>query len=208
MWKLKGATIPYMMLVALLVATSAALFSTYLYMLDNIKDMFAGDLDIALKALLSVEPGQTAETYVAVPKDTKIVFCPGEPSLCSPTPPQCQEAPGCIRIISPVRTTDIPTQAIIKTPQHQIPTGTYVIKAHAEIPDKNLITACRIIYQAIQEATQKPEDKTCNEIKQIINLIPQEVLPQIDVSKICDATLEFYRIACVKKVIYIDITPS
>ncbi len=210
----------YVFLVALLVAATAAIYGTYLYMLDKAKDFHTEDIAAAIKTLLDIEPGQTKTAHVAIPHGTTIKICPDKECRCG--------APTCIVITGPTTTATIPTTAKVILPTqtgYVIPAGTYIIKARAEPPDLDKITTCRIAYQAVadirnlltnacQQTVHDVITQITSELEQ--NQVIQLLLENFDISQIisslgnpCD-NLEkvpdaIYRYFCVTKKIYLEI---
>jgi len=214
----------YVLLAALLVAATAAIYGTYLYMLDKAKDFHTEDVAAAVKALLDLEPGQSKTAHVAIPHGTTLKICPDKECHCG--------APTCIAVTGPTTATVIGTTAEViiqpsKTPQTEyvLPAGTYIIKAHAEPPDLEKITICRVAYQAVVDA-QKLISKGCNAaVNEIINRIENiastspeisswldSSLLQKQVSALCekgeDVPKFIYGYFCIKKKIYLEVTPT
>jgi hypothetical protein len=212
----------YVLLVALLVATTAAIYGTYLYMLDRAKDFHTEDVAAAVKALLDIEPGQSKTAHVAIPHGTTLKICPDDECRCG--------APTCIAVTGPTTATVIGTTAEViiqpsKTPQtdYVLPAGTYIIKARAEPPDLEKITMCRVAYQAVVDA-QKLISKGCNAaVDEIINRIKNIVSASPDISSLLQNLREqgyalcekeedvpkfIYGYFCIKKKIYLEVTPT
>jgi hypothetical protein len=217
----------YVLLVALLVAAAAAIYGTYLYMLDKAKDFHTEDVAAAVKALLDLEPGQSKTAHVAIPHDTTLKICPDKECRCG--------APTCIAVTSPTTAAVIGTTAEViiqpgKTPQTEyvLPAGTYIIKAHAELPDLEKITICRVAYQAVVDA-QKLISNGCNAaVDEIINRLSNITSAFPDISSWLDPSLLenlkeqgyalcekegdvpkfIYGYFCVKKKIYLEVTPT
>jgi len=210
----------YVLLVALLVAATAAIYGTYLYMLDKAKDFHTEDVAAAIKALLDLEPGQSKTAHVAIPHGTTLKICPDEECRCG--------APTCIAVTGPTTATVIGTTAEVITPQTVLPAGTYIIKARAEPPDLEKITMCRVAYQAVVDA-QKLITKGCNAaVDEIINRIKNIVSASPEVSSWLDSSLLqnlreqgyalcekgedipkfIYGYFCIKKKIYLEVTPT
>jgi len=191
----------YVLLAALLVAATAAIYGTYLYMLDKAKDFHTEDVAAAVKALLDLEPGQSKTAHVAIPHGTTLKICPDKECHCG--------APTCIAVTGPTTASVIGTTAEViiqpgKTPQTEyvLPAGTYIIKAHAEPPDLEKITICRVAYQAVVDA-QKLISKGCNAaVNEIINRIENIASTSPEISSWLDSSLlqNLNRSArCVKK---------
>jgi len=218
----------YVLLVALLVAATAAIYGTYLYMLDKAKDFHTEDVAAAaVKAMLDLEPGQSKTAHVAIPHDTTLKICPDNECHCG--------APTCIAVTSPTTAAVIGTTAEViiqpgNTPQTEyvLPAGTYVIKARAELPDLEKITICRVAYQAVVDA-QKLIIKGCNAVvDEIINRLRDIASESPEISSWLDPSLlEYlrelgyalcekggdvpkfiYGYFCVKKKIYLEVTPT
>jgi hypothetical protein len=217
----------YVLLVALLVAATAAIYGTYLYMLDKAKDFHTEDVAAAVKALLDLEPGQSKTAHVAIPHGTTLKICPDKECRCG--------APTCIAVTGPTTATVIGTTAEViiqpsKTPQTEyvLPTGTYIIKARAEPPDLEKIIMCRVAYQAVVDA-QKLITKGCNAaVDEIINRIKNIASASQDISSWLDSSLLqnlreqgyalcekgedvpkfIYGYFCIKKKIYLEVTPT
>ncbi len=217
----------YVLLVALLVAATAAIYGTYLYMLDKAKDFHTEDVAAAVKALLDLEPGQSKTAHVAIPHGTTLKICPDKECRCG--------APTCIAVTGPTTATVIGTTAEViiqpsKTPQTEyvLPAGTYIIKARAEPPDLEKITMCRVAYQAVIDA-QKLISKGCNAaVDEIINRIKNIVSASPEISSWLDSRLLqnlreqgyaqcergedvpkfIYGYFCIKKKIYLEVTPT
>ena len=218
----------YVLLVALLVAATAAIYGTYLYMLDKAKDFHTEDVAAAaVKALLDLEPGQSKTAHVAIPHDTTLKICPDKECHCG--------APTCIVAAGPTTATVIGTTAEViiqpgDTPQTEyvLPAGTYIIKARAELPDLEKITICRVAYQAVVDA-QKLITKGCNAaVDEIINRLSNITSAFPDISSWLDPSLLenlreqgyalcekggdvpkfIYGYFCVKKKIYLEVTPT
>jgi hypothetical protein len=139
-------------------------------------------------------------------------------------------SPHCIAVTGPTTATVIGTTAEViiqpgKTPQTEyvLPAGTYVIKARAEPPDLEKITMCRVAYQAVVDA-QKLISKGCNAaVDEIINRInniastPPEISSLLQnlreqASALCekgeDVPKFIYGYFCIKKKIYLEVTPT
>jgi hypothetical protein len=212
----------YVLLVALLVAATAAIYGTYLYMLDKAKDFHTEDVAAAVKALLDLEPGQSKTAHVAIPHGTTLKICPDKECHCG--------APTCIAVTGPTTATVIGTTAEViiqpsKTLQTEyvLPAGTYIIKARAEPPDLENITMCRVAYQAVVDA-QKLITKGCNAaVDEIINRIKNIVSASPEISSLLQNLREqgyaqcekgedvpkfIYSYFCIKKKIYLEVTPT
>jgi hypothetical protein len=217
----------YVLLVALLVAAAAAIYGTYLYMLDKAKDFHTEDVAAAVKALLDLEPGQSKTAHVAIPHGTTLKICPDRECHCG--------APTCIVVTGPTTATVIGTTAEViiqpsKTPQTEyvLPAGTYIIMARAEPPDREKITMCRVAYQAVVDA-QKLISKGCSAVvDEIINRIKNLASASPDISSWLDSSLLqnlreqgyelcekgedvpkfIYGYFCVKKKIYLEVTTT
>jgi hypothetical protein len=215
----------YVLLVALLVAATAAIYGTYLYMLDKAKDFHTEDVAAAIKALLDLEPGQSKTAHVAIPHGTTLKICPDKECRCG--------APTCIAVTGPTTATVIGTTAEViiqpsKTPQTVLPAGTYIIKARAEPPDLEKITMCRVAYQAVVDAQKlitkgcnAAVDETINRIKNIASASPG-ISSWLDTSllqnlreqgyALCekgeDVPKFIYGYFCIKKKIYLEVTPT
>jgi hypothetical protein len=212
----------YVLLVALLVAATAAIYGTYLYMLDKAKDFHTEDVATAVKALLDLEPGQSKTAHVAIPHGTTLKICPDKECRCG--------APTCIAVTGPTTATVIGTTAevIIQPSKYVLPAGTYIIKARAEPPDLEKITMCRVAYQAVIDA-QKLISKGCNAVvDEIINRIKNIVSASPGISSWLDTSLLqnlreqgyalcekgedvpkfIYGYFCIKKKIYLEVTPT
>ena len=206
----------YVLLVALLVAAAAAIYGTYLYMLDKAKDFHTEDVAAAVKALLDLEPGQSKTAHVAIPHGTTLKICPDKECRCG--------APTCIAVTGPTTATVIGTTAEViiqpsNTPQTVLPAGTYIIKAHAEPPDLEKITMCRVAYQAVVDA-QKLISKGCNAVvDEIINQLSNIASASPEISNLreqgyalCekgeDVPKFIYGYFCTKKKIYLEVTPT
>jgi len=218
----------YVLLVALLVAATAAIYGTYLYMLDKAKDFHTEDVAAAaVKALLDLEPGQSKTAHVAIPHDTTLKICPDKECHCG--------APTCIVAAGPTTATVIGTTAEViiqpgDTPQTEyvLPAGTYIIKARAELPDLEKITICRVAYQAVVDA-QKLISGGCRAVvDEIINRLSNITSAFPDISSWLDPSLLenlreqgyalcekggdvpkfIYGYFCVKKKIYLEVTPT
>ncbi len=217
----------YVLLVALLVAATAAIYGTYLYMLDKAKDFHTEDVAAAVKALLDLEPGQSKTAHVAIPHGTTLKICPDKECRCG--------APTCIAVTGPTTATVIGTTAEViiqpsKTPQTEyvLPAGTYIIKARAEPPDLEKITMCRVAYQAVVDA-QKLITKGCNAVvDETINRIKNIASASPGISSWLDSSLLqnlreqgyalcekgedvpkfIYGYFCIKKKIYLEVTPT
>jgi hypothetical protein len=212
----------YVLLVALLVAATAAIYGTYLHMLDKAKDFHTEDVAAAVKALLDLEPGQSKTAHVAIPHGTTLKICPDKECRCG--------APTCIVATGPTTATVIGTTAEViiqpsKTPQTEyvLPAGTYIIKARAEPPDLEKITMCRVAYQAVVDA-QNLISKGCNAVvDQIINQLSNIASGSPEISSLLqnlreqgyaqcekgeDAPKFIYGYFCVKKKIYLEVTPT
>jgi hypothetical protein len=217
----------YVLLVALLVAATAAIYGTYLYMLDKAKDIHTEDVAAAVKVLLDLEPGQSKTVHVAIPHGTTLKICPDKECRCG--------APTCIAVTGPTTATVIGTTAEViiqpsKTPQTEyvLPAGTYIIKACAEPPDLEKITMCRVAYQAVVDV-QKLISKSCSAlVDEIINQIMDIASASPDTSSWLDPSLLqslrvqgyalcekgedvprfIYGYFCIKKKIFLEITPT
>jgi hypothetical protein len=212
----------YVLLVALLVAATAAIYGTYLYMLDKAKDFHTEDVAAAVKALLDLEPGQSKTAHVAIPHGTTLKICPDKECHCG--------APTCIAVTGPTTATVIGTTAEVITPQTEyvLPAGTYIIKARAEPPDLEKITMCRVAYQAVVDA-QKLISKGCNAaVDEIINQLSNIASASPEISSWLDSSLLqnlreqgyalckkgedvpkfIYGYFCIKKKIYLEVTPT
>jgi hypothetical protein len=218
----------YVLLVALLVAATAAIYGTYLYMLDKAKDFHTEDVAAAAaKALLDLEPGQSKTAHVAIPHDTTLKICPDKECHCG--------APTCIAVTGPTTATVIGTTAeVIIQPgnttqtEYVLPAGTYIIKAHAELPDLEKITICRVAYQAVVDA-QKLISAGCHAVvDEIIKRLSNITSAFPDISSWLDPSLLenlkqqayalcekgedipkfIYGYFCVKKKIYLEVTPT
>jgi hypothetical protein len=217
----------YVLLVALLVAATAAIYGTYLYMLDKAKDFHREDVAAAVKALLDLEPGQSKTAHVAIPHGTTLKICSDNECRCG--------APTCIVVTGPTTATVIGTTAEViiqpgKTPQTEyvLPAGTYIIKARAEPPDLENITMCRVAYQAVVDA-QKLIIKGCNAVvDEIINRLSNIASASPVISSWLDSSLLqnlreqgyaqcekgedvpkfIYGYFCIKKKIYLEVTPT
>jgi len=212
----------YVLLVALLVAATAAIYGTYLYMLDKAKDFHTEDVAAAVKALLDLEPGQSKTAHVAIPHGTTLKICPDKECHCG--------APTCIVVTGPTTATVIGTTAEViiqpgKTPQTEyvLPAGTYIIKARAEPPDLEKITMCRVAYQAVVDA-QKLISKGCNAaVDEIINQLSNIASASPDTFSLLQNLREqgyalcekgedvpkfIYGYFCIKKKIYLEVTPT
>jgi hypothetical protein len=212
----------YVLLVALLVAATAAIYGTYLYMLDKAKDFHTEDVAAAVKALLDLEPGQSKTAHVAIPHGTTLKICPDKECHCG--------APTCIAVTGPTTATVIGTTAEViiqpsKTLQTEyvLPAGTYIIKTRAEPPDLEKITMCRVAYQAVVDA-QKLITKGCNAaVDEIINRIKNIVSASPEISSLLQNLREqgyaqcekgedvpkfIYSYFCIKKKIYLEVTPT
>jgi hypothetical protein len=217
----------YVLLVALLVAATAAIYGTYLYMLDKAKDIHTEDVAAAVKVLLDLEPGQSKTVHVAIPHGTTLKICPDKECRCG--------APTCIAVTGPTTATVIGTTAEViiqpsKTPQTEyvLPAGTYIIKARAEPPDLEKITMCRVAYQAVVDV-QKLISKSCSAVvDEIINRLSNIASASPDTSSWLDPSLLqslrvqgyalcekgedvpkfIYGYFCIKKKIFLEITPT
>jgi hypothetical protein len=217
----------YVLLVALLVAATAAVYGTYLYMLDKAKDFHTEDVAAAVKVLLDLEPGQSKTAHVAIPHGTTLKTCPDKECRCG--------APICIAVIGPTTATVIGTTAEviiqpgnIPTTEYVLPAGTYIIKARAELPDLEKITMCRVAYQAVVDA-QKLISKGCRAVvDEIINRLSNIASASPDISSWLDPSLLqnlreqgyalcekgedvpkfIYGYFCIKKKIYLEVTPT
>jgi len=217
----------YVLLVALLVAATAAIYGTYLYMLDKAKDFHTEDVAAAIKALLDLEPGQSKTAHVAIPHSTTLKICPDKECRCG--------APTCIAVTGPTTATVIGTTAEIiiqpsKTPQTEyvLPAGTYIIKARAEPPDLEKTTICRVSYQLVADV-QNVLSNTCgqavqNVIDQLknlpvarflednLNISLQDILTNLGINNPCDRIEDvpkaIYQYACIRKKIFIEVTPT
>jgi len=212
----------YVLLVALLVAATAAIYGTYLYMLDKAKDFHTEDVAAAVKALLDLEPGQSKTAHVAIPHGTTLKICPDKECRCG--------APTCIAVTGPTTATVIGTTAEViiqpsETPQTEyvLPAGTYIIKARAEPPDLEKITMCRVAYQAVVDA-QKLISEGCSAIvDEVINQLSNIASASPDISSLLQNLREqgyalcekgedvpkfIYGYFCIKKKIYLEVTPT
>ena len=212
----------YVLLAALLIAATAAIYGTYLYMLDKAKDFHTEDVAAAVKALLDLEPGQSKTAHVAIPHGTTLKICPDKECHCG--------APTCIAATGPTTATVIGTTAEViiqpgNTPQTEyvLPAGTYVIKARAEPPDLEKITMCRVAYQAVVD-TQKLIPEGCNAVvNEIINRIENIASTSPEISSLLQNLKEqayalcekgedvpkfIYGYFCIKKKIYLEVTPT
>jgi len=212
----------YVLLVALLVAAIAAIYGTYLYMLDKAKDFHTEDVATAVKVLLDLEPGQSKTAHVAIPHGTTLKICPDKECRCG--------APTCIAVIGPTTAAVIGTTAEViiqpgNTPptDYVLPAGTYIIKARAELPDLEKITMCRVAYQAVVDA-KKLISEGCNAaVDEIINRIKNITSASPDISSLLQNLREqgyalcekgedvpkfIYGYFCVKKKIYLEVTPT
>jgi hypothetical protein len=210
----------YVLLVALLVAATAAIYGTYLYMLDKAKDFHTEDVAAAVKALLDLEPGQSKTAHVAIPHGTTLKICPDKECHCG--------APTCIAVTGPTTATVIGTTAEVIIQPSKIPAGTYIIKARAEPPDLEKITMCRVAYQAVVDA-QKLITKGCNAaVDEIINRIKNIASASPEISSWLDSSLLqnlreqgyalcekgedvpkfIYGYFCIKKKIYLEVMPT
>ncbi len=217
----------YVLLVALLVAATAAIYGTYLYMLDKAKDIHTEDVAAAVKVLLDLEPGQSKTVHVAIPYGTTLKICPDKECRCG--------APTCIAVIGPTTAAVIGTTAEViiqpsKTPQTEyvLPAGAYIIKARAEPPDLERITMCRVAYQAVVDV-QKLISKSCSAVvDEIINQIRDIASASPDTSSWLDPSMLqslrvqgyalcekgedvpkfIYGYFCIKKKIFLEITPT
>ncbi len=217
----------YVLLVALLVAATAAIYGTYLYMLDKAKDFHTEDVATAVKVLLDLEPGQSKTAHVAIPHGTTLKICPDKECRCG--------APICIAVIGPTTAAVIGTTAeVIIQPgnipptEYVLPAGTYIIKARAEPPDLEKITMCRVAYQAVVDV-QKLISKSCSAVvDEIINQIRNIASASADTSSWLDPSMLqslrvqgyalcekgedvpkfIYGYFCIKKKIFLEITPT
>jgi len=202
----------YVLLTALLIAATAAIYGTYLYMLDKSKDFHTEDVALTIEALLNLEPGQAKTAHVAIPHGTQVKICPDKECRCG--------APTCILVTGPTQSAKTGTTAEVRIlPTNQetltLPAGTYIIKAHAEPPSLERLTACRIFYQAITDINTLATN-TCEEIIKNIEsatgLPIQDVLSILGVDSPCqdvEKTIHsLYRYLCVKKIVYLEVTPT
>jgi hypothetical protein len=212
----------YVLLVALLVAAAAAIYGTYLYMLDKAKDFHTEDVAAAIKALLDLEPGQSKTAHVAIPHGTTLKICSDKECRCG--------APTCIVVTGPTTATVIRTTAevIIQPSNYVLPAGTYIIKARAEPPDLEKTTICRVSYQFVADV-QNVLSNTCgqavqNVMDQLKNLPVarflednldvslQDILMNLGINNPCDRIEDvpkaIYQYACIRKKIYIEVIPT
>ncbi len=212
----------YVLLVALLVAATAAIYGTYLYMLDKAKDFHTEDVAAAVKALLDLEPGQSKTAHVAIPHGTTLKICPDKECRCG--------APTCIAVTGPTTATVIGTTAEViiqpsKTPQTEyvLPAGTYIIKARAEPPDLEKITMCRVAYQAVVDAQKLISEGCSAVVDEIINQLSNIASASPEISSLLqnlgeqgyalcekgeDVPKFIYGYFCIKKKIYLEVTPT
>ena len=210
----------YVLLVALLIATTAAIYGTYIYMLNMAENFHTEDIATAIKTLLNLEPGQTATAYVAMPYGTTLRVCTGAECGCG--------APTCIIIAGPTTSAVVGTTAevVVVPNQTEFPAGNYIIKASAAPPDLERLTICRVAYQAVVDAENLFSGK-CNEgvdyvINEINNVastsapswLTSNLLQTLQSQgyKLCDQgknAIEYiYRYLCFEKKIYLEITPA
>jgi hypothetical protein len=172
--------------------------------------------------LLDLEPGQSKTAHVAIPHGTTLKICPDKECRCG--------APTCIAITGPTTATVIGTTAevIIQPSKYVLPAGTYIIKARAESPDLEKITMCRVAYQAVVDA-QKLITKSCNAaVDEIINQLSNIASASPEISSWLDSSLLqnlreqgyalcekgedvpkfIYGYFCIKKKIYLEVTPT
>jgi hypothetical protein len=212
----------YVLLVALLVAATAAIYGTYLYMLDKAKDFHTEDVAAAVKALLDLEPGQSKTAHVAIPHGTTLKICPDKECRCG--------APTCIAVTGPTTATVIGTTAEViiqpsKTPQTEyvLPAGTYIIKARAEPPGLEKITMCRVAYQAVVDAQKLISEGCSAVVDEIINQLSNIASASPEISSLLQNLREqgyalcekgedvpkfIYGYFCIKKKIYLEVTPT
>jgi hypothetical protein len=217
----------YVLLVALLVAATAAIYGTYLYMLDKAKDFHTEDVAAAVKALLDLEPGQSKTAHVAIPHGTTLKICPDKECHCG--------APTCIVVTGPTSATVIGTTAEViiqpsKTPQTEyvLPAGMYIIKARAEPPDLEKITMCRVAYQAVVDVQNLISNGCSAVVDEIINRIRDIASASPDISSWLDSSVLqnlreqgyvqcekgedvpkfIYGYFCIKKKLYLEVTPT
>jgi hypothetical protein len=210
----------YVLLVALLIATTAAIYGTYIYMLNMAENFHTEDIATAIKTLLNLEPGQTATAYVAMPYGTTLRVCTGAECGCG--------APTCIIIAGPTTSAVVGTTAevVVVPNQAEFPAGNYIIKASAAPPDLERLTICRVAYQAVVDAEKLVSsncmgavDEVVNEIDNLAstsapswltsNLLQTLQSQGYELCKQGENSIEYiYKYLCFEKKIYLEIIPT
>ncbi|MFZ8809746.1 MAG: hypothetical protein ACO2PN_16790, partial [Pyrobaculum sp.] len=101
--------------------------------------------------------------------------------------------------------------------------GTYIIKAHAEPPDLEKITMCRVAYQAVVDAQKLISEGCSAVVDEIINQLSNIVSASPEISSLLQNLREqgyalcekgedvpkfIYGYFCIKKKIYLEVTPT
>ena len=197
----------YILLAALLIATSTAIYGTYLYLMGNIRLFLADDLSIAIQNLLNTEPGTEKEAVIALPHDLQIKIQKMAYIDCG--------APTCIYITTPQGVKKIPTQHDIEvrlfgktsTQEITLPHGVYTIKAKATAPSPDRVAACTAGYLLITDVAQQIScEKLPQELRQIINEVFGEGAINRCNGYISGAPYMLWSYICARKKIVLEIT--
>ncbi|AEA12407.1 hypothetical protein TUZN_0924 [Thermoproteus uzoniensis 768-20] len=176
--------VSYVLLVALLVAVTLAIYGTYLYLMNNIRSVFAENVDIALKYLLATPIGAEREAVLVLPQGYQMyIYSPTSPPTCASVAlPQCNAAT-CIAIFTPaglrVVTADVSVEVVTSAGAQSctsLTPGVYTIKAWAVMPSPEKVSECTLGYLLLASAESALQSSSiCQALSQVGLAISQQI---------------------------------